>query len=241
MGTGESVQRKRFEEDTLPHVEVLWRAALWLTMRWSYAEDLMLRAMTQAYRSWHGPADKFGCKARLFRVLVREFYDNGNRRHQTGRCLSQPGRNAEYADDGGRPYKGVSIDRGGLLLLTGMSDSSVRGAIARLRTSSRLITILMMREGFSYADIAYITDIRANSVKSIVGRLHRLIPQYLVQNSGGTAAAVDIRTTSPVLRASSGKDKKLGPCEPPAAATTQAKTGTDADEQNNKGGTTESG
>ncbi|MDH3892350.1 MAG: hypothetical protein OEV49_14835 [candidate division Zixibacteria bacterium] len=182
MLTVKSAQRKRFEEDTFPHLEAVWRSAKWLTMRRSYAEDLVFKTMTRAYHSWSGPGDIVGSKARLFRSLVREFRKGGNRKHTIFRFLDENGRATQGTDDRGQQYRVPSIDREGLSLLARISDRSVKGAIARLRPESRLIMILLFRERFSHAEIAYITDLRVESVKSKLGRLRRLIPQYILHS-----------------------------------------------------------
>jgi DNA-directed RNA polymerase specialized sigma24 family protein len=195
MGTVPSIQREKFEEDTFPHLEALWRTALWLTMRWSYAEGLVLKTMTQAYESWLDSGDSAGSKARLFRILTNEFAGNGDQRHQPGRFLPQQCPTVAKANDGGRHYADASIDRQELLLLTKISHMSVKGTIARLRVQSRLIMILLFRERFSYEDVAYITGLRKDSVKSILGRLRRRIPRYLAQHTECFLTAAASRPT----------------------------------------------
>ncbi len=199
MGIVKSAQRERFEEDTFPHLEALWRAALWLTMRRSFAEELVLKTMTRTYRSWHGSVGTVGTKARLFRILTREFFDADNRRHQAGWFLPEQCGTAANTDDGGPQYPVASIDRQELLLLTKIPDVSVKQAIARLRPQSRLIMMLHWYERFSYTDIAYITDLRKDSVKSILSRVRRLIPRYLVRDADCTVTARDRRTTDRAL------------------------------------------
>lgn len=203
MESVRSTQRRRFEEDTLPHLEALWSTAQWLTMRRSVAEGLVSRTMTQAYRSWHSSVDPVGSKARLFRIMANEFAGNGNQRHQPGRFLPEHCKTATDSDHGGRRYPTASIDRQELSPLTGIPDVFVKSTITRLRAQSRLIVILLFRERFSYADIAYITDLRSASVRSILGRLRRLIPRYLVSHANSCMAAVDCIPTFGLPRAPS--------------------------------------
>jgi len=203
MNTVKSARRQRFEADTFPHLEALWRTALALTMRLSYAEDLVLRTMTKAYPTWHGSVDTVGSKTRLFRILAREFSGAGNRRNQPGQFLHENGKTGANNGDSGRQYGVPSIDPRELLLVSRISDVSAKGAIARLRPESRLIMLLLMRERFSHADIAYITDLRKDSVKSIFGRLRRLIPRYLIQRADCSVTAADSRTALQVQGVSS--------------------------------------
>jgi RNA polymerase sigma-70 factor (ECF subfamily) len=181
MGTAKSVRRVRFEREAFPHVEALWRTAMWLTMRGNSAENLIVKTMSQAYRTWDDSTDTVGSAARLFRVLTREFFRMGKRRHRSGRFLDENEKMASDSGSGGRQPASATIDDGELLLLTGIPDIWIRGTVARLQPRSRLIILLLLREGFSYPDIAYITDLPKDSIGSILGRLRRLIPRVLVQ------------------------------------------------------------
>ncbi len=210
MKTVKSAQREKYEEEALPEVEALWRTALWLTRRWSSAEDLVLKTMAKAYRTWPGSADTVGIKARLFRILVREFSNGGNGTHPPGWFLPEQCESTANAGNGDRHYSDASIDHQELSRLTGMSDVSVKGAIARLRPESRLIMILQRGERFSYADIAYITDLRKNSVRSILGRFRRLIPRYLVQHADCFPIAVNQRPSLLARETSSDGDQCRG-------------------------------
>jgi len=215
MGRTKSPQRETFEKDTFPHLEALQRTAQWLTMRRSHAEELVLKTMTQAYRSWHGSINTAGGKARLFRILVGEFYDNGNRRHQTGRSLQERREVAGGSGKEGRQYPNASVDRWELLPVTRISGVFVKGAIARLEPQSRLIMILLFHEHFSHAEIAHITGLRKDSVKLILARFRRKIPLDLAQHAGSFLAEGDSRAKIRLCTGSSAMEKKLGPCVQP--------------------------
>lgn len=162
-----------------------------LTMRLSTAEDLVLKTMAKAYRTWNGSDDTIDNKAVLFRSLVREFFTGCNRRRRPGRFLNENGRARANGDNGDRLHRATSISKGELLLLTKVSSIDAKGAVARLRPESRLICLLLMREHFSYANIAFITDLEENSLKSFIARLRRLIPRYLLQHADCSAIRVD--------------------------------------------------
>jgi len=82
--------------------------------------------------------------------------------------------------NGDRHYSAASIERRELLSLFANPEVVVKGTIARLRPESRLMMILLFRERFSYAEIAYITDLHLSSVRAILQRLRRAIPHFLV-------------------------------------------------------------
>lgn len=193
MGTLKSARREEFEAVALPHVEALWRTALWLTMKRTSAEELVVRTMTQAYRTWDDSHDAAGNKAFLFRILVRKFSKIGKRKNRPGGFLFENGNGAPNPRNGGRQSAAGSIDEGELWRLTWIPAPIIRGAIARLRPQSRLIMLLLLRERFSYADIAYITDLPRESIKSILVRLRRLIPRFLADQVDPLAADAKYR------------------------------------------------
>ncbi len=237
MPTVKTARRERFEEDTVPHLEALWRIALWLTMRRSYAETLVLKTMTQAYCSWHRDSDTAGSKAWSFRILAREFFEVGTGKRLPGRF---PPEHGTTGAKGCRRCPPTSIKGWELSLLSNLSDVSVKGATARLRVQSRLIMILLFRERFSYADIAYITNLRRDSVKSTLSRLRRLIPRYLVQNADCFVTEADSHTAFQARGASFDKDEKLGPYELPSTATYESTADAAGDTWENEGGALDS-
>lgn len=231
-----SGQRERFEEDTFAHLEALWRTALRLTVRTSLAEDLVLKTIAEAYRTWHVSGDTVGSKARLFRILAREFSNNGYRSHQPDRFLPENCSSAGNTDDRGRHSLGASFSHQELVVLSSVPEASVIGAIAHLRPQSRLVLILLMCEQFSYADIAYVADLRENAVRSILSRLRRLIPRYLVRNANPIVTAVDNRAAFNGRGASSDRDMKPGRYALSNTAPRDCNAKHDTDNWENEGG-----
>jgi DNA-directed RNA polymerase specialized sigma24 family protein len=189
MITRRSVRRQTFETDTFLHLDALYRTAVCLTMRRSLADDLVLSTMRRAYRSWHKPADAVSDKARLFRILARSFFEANPQIHKPGRYLSESLGSAALMEEGNGHHNKASIGHQQLPLLMMAPDVSVMGTIARLRPHSRLMMILLFREQFSYADIAYVTDLDENVVRSILTRLRRLVPLYLAKHAEPAAEA----------------------------------------------------
>ena len=179
-----SVRRERFENETFPHLDAVWKTALWLTKRRTAAEKLVLGTMIRAYREWHVPDDRVGDKVRLLRVLTREFFGYGKQR----RRWDQPGalsENVRSSAGSGRripPGPVSTIEHSQLPPLSEISDVFVKGAIARLRPRSRLIMLLLFRERFSYSDIAYILDLSRDSVRTILARLRAVVLRVVREN-----------------------------------------------------------
>ncbi|MCB2229851.1 hypothetical protein KQH82_03980 [bacterium] len=188
MDSAKSGRRKQFEKDAFPHFEALWKSALWLTMRSSSAEELLAESLTKAYLTWHDCDSELDSKARLFRVMAREFAPVGTRQRLAVEFLPEFG-TAENNDDNSE-FLSVSAARLRSLQDVTIPNMRIKGAIARLRPMSRLVIILLVREEFSYAEIAYITDLRRASVKAIVGRLHRYLPRYLARYADAPAEGI---------------------------------------------------
>lgn len=178
-----SAQRQRFEEDTFPHLKSLWQTALWLTMRRSSAEDLLLKTMTQAYRTWYESWDTVNTKARLFRILNNELLECNADNHQRRWLHTESIKFGPLAGESDTLYPVSSVERNELLSLIGISPVSVKEVASHLSVRSRLIVILALRERFSYAEIAYITGLPNDSIRSILSKARRLIPRYLVQHT----------------------------------------------------------
>ncbi len=184
-----SAQRERFEEETFPHLKSLWRTAQWLTMRRSRAEALLLKTITQAYRTWYDSRETVGTKARLFRILNNELLECNTDNHQPHWLHLEPIKSGPLDTESDTPQPASSIARTDLLQLAGVSHVSVKQVASRLRVQSRLILILALRERFSYAEIAYITGLSNDSIRSILSQARRLIPRYLVQHTVWFTAA----------------------------------------------------
>jgi len=186
-----SVRRAKFEADSFPHLDALWRTALWLTMRSSLAENLVLTTITRAYREWQDSRDVASSKARLFRMLTREFFGSGThrRRRQPFTLFHSENITTTAGPQRRNPqHMKAGIRHSQLPLLAGISHVAVKGVIARLRPLSRLLLILLYRERFSYADIGYITALSVNTIKAMLSRLRRLIPGYIFETAACATA-----------------------------------------------------
>ena len=194
MRTMKSAERVAFEERTFPHLEALYRTALWLTMRKSDADDLVVKAMAQAYLQWRTSTQTVDIKARLFRVLVRESSATTATRRRPDRLVRPRRTIPALAYCGERRYPEASIEEWELTKLAAVSDVAVKGTIAHLGARSRLIMILLLQERFTYAEIAYVTDLREQSVRMILGWIRRLISRQLAFSSSNPTVAAERHT-----------------------------------------------
>ena len=178
-----SIERIHFEEEALPYLAELLSSAQWLTMRSSHAEELVSGTMAHAYRNWNLTEEPVSIKARLFRALFKTFSDSDLRSHKAPWLTPKRRRHDDLEDSVLLQAQDSDLGRPELNLLQTVPTVTVRDAVSRLSVRSRFIMLLLFREQFSYAEIGYITGLRLDSMRAILGRLRRLVPRYLIQRT----------------------------------------------------------
>jgi RNA polymerase sigma-70 factor (ECF subfamily) len=149
----------------------LYSAAMRLTHNPSDAEDLVQETYLKAYRAYGGFREGTYLKAWLYKILTNTFinsYRAKRRRPEESeldevedlylyRRLAQ-----SEAADAGYSAEDRALER--------ITDTEVKQAIEALPESFRIPVILADVEGFSYKEIAEITEVPIGTVMS---RLHR--------------------------------------------------------------------
>ena len=161
----------RFADLAMEHMPALYTAALRLTRNRADAEDLVQETFLKAYRAFGSFQEGTNLRAWLYKILTNTFinsYRAAKRRpekadvedvedlylyHRLGELRSgATGRSAE--DE----------------VLADITDDEVKGAIESLPEAFRIAVLLADVEGFSYKEIADITDVPIGTVMS---RIHR--------------------------------------------------------------------
>jgi len=161
-------KRKAFENEALPHMNALYRTALRMVKNQSDAEDLVQEAFAKAYRFW----DKFepgsNCRAWLFKIMTNIFIND-----YRSKSRSPVSVNVDEIDDYYLYKQMDSLEQDGnpeQVLFSKIFDDDVKKAIEELPDDFKMVVVLSFLEGFSYQEIAEITDLQLGTVKS---RLHR--------------------------------------------------------------------
>lgn len=161
-------KRKAFEVEALPHMDALYRTALRMLKNQSDAEDLVQEAFAKAYRFW----DKFepgsNCRAWLFKIMTNIFIND-----YRSKSRSPVSVNVDEIDDYYLYKQMDSLEQDGdpeQTLFSKIFDDDVKKAIEELPDDFKMVVVLSFLEGFSYQEIAEITDLQLGTVKS---RLHR--------------------------------------------------------------------
>src|ERR1700693_3210358 len=82
---GEDSGWKAFEAEAMPHVDRLFRLAMWLERNRDEAEDLVQETLSQALQSFHRFTPGTNCRAWLVSILQ---HVHSNRRRAQGRVIA---------------------------------------------------------------------------------------------------------------------------------------------------------
>ena len=147
----------------------LYSAALRMTRNASDAEDLVQETYLRAYRSYKGFEDGTNLRAWLFRIMTNQYIN-------TYRAKQRRPIETDLADvEDLYLYRRIgnlgSISRSAEdTLLQLFTDDEVKTALEELPDAFRIPVLLADVEGFSYKEIAEMTDVPIGTVMS---RLHR--------------------------------------------------------------------
>jgi len=168
---GAVADKSRFAELAMEHMPALYTAALRLTKNRADAEDLVQEAYLRAYRGFEGFQEGTNLKAWLYKILTNTFinsYRASKRRPEKA--------DVEDVEDLYLFRRVVSTDPAAAgrsaeeEVLEHITDDEVKEAIESLPEAFRIAVLLADVEGFSYKEIAEITDVPIGTVMS---RIHR--------------------------------------------------------------------
>jgi RNA polymerase sigma-70 factor (ECF subfamily) len=158
-----------FEGEVLPHVNRLFRLAMWLERNRADAEDVVQDTMIQALKSFHRFQPGTNCRAWLVTILYRIV---SNRRRARGRSIV-------VSDPDDRIAHTVPFVPSVPQVLT---DELVLGTLARLPTVYQDVIVLCDVEDLCYKEAAAALAIPIGTVMS---RLHRARAQLRARDALG--------------------------------------------------------
>jgi len=167
MTAQKNEKQRQFEQEALPHTNLLYNYALRMTNDPDDAKDLLQETFLKAYRFWDRYERGTNIRAWLFRILKNSYI---NRYRKTTR---EP-ETVDY-DDVQNFYTSVreaGTESNDLQenLFKNLLDDDVTKAIADLPEEFRTVVILSDIEGLTYEEIADFVDVPLGTVRS---RLHR--------------------------------------------------------------------
>ena len=146
-----------FEGEVLPHLDRLFRLAMWFERDRSEAEDLVQETMMQALQSFHRFRPGTNCRAWLATILQNV---RSNRRRARGRSqlVDDPDDRIGHAT----PFVPPVPEE--------LTDEELLGALGRIPVLFQEVIVLCDVEELTYKEIA---DALAIPLGTVMSRLHR--------------------------------------------------------------------
>jgi RNA polymerase sigma-70 factor (ECF subfamily) len=146
-----------FEAEAMPHVDRLFRHAMWLERNKTDAEDLVQETLVQALQSFHRFSPGTNCRAWLVSIL---HHVRANRRRKLGREVLASDVAARLADV--VPFVPPIPEQ--------LTDDDVLMALRQIPSHHQEVILLCDVEDLTYNEIAAALDVPVGTVMS---RLHR--------------------------------------------------------------------
>jgi RNA polymerase sigma-70 factor (ECF subfamily) len=160
-------RQERFEAEALPLLDGMYGAALRLTRNPADAEDLLQETFTRAFAAYDSFQPGTNLKAWLYRIMMNTYISSYRKAKRSPQTV--PTDDVEpfsyvrsIAEDGGKTPETEVLER--------IPDEEVKAALEELPEQFRMAVLLADVEGFSYKEIADITD---TSIGTVMSRLHR--------------------------------------------------------------------
>ncbi len=169
----------RFTDLAMEHMPALYSAALRLTRNPADAEDLVQETYLRAYRGFGGFTEGTNLRAWLYRILTNTYinsYRAARRRPEVADVEDVEDLYLYHrlASPDGGPNRSAEEEA-----LASFTDDEVKAAIESLPEVFRMAVLLADVEGFSYKEIAEITDVPIGTVMSRIHRGRRALQKAL--------------------------------------------------------------
>jgi RNA polymerase sigma-70 factor, ECF subfamily len=178
MGGGDFENRKRFEQEALPHLDALFTAAMHLTRSRDDADDLCQETMLRAYRFFHQFAPGTDCRAWLFTILYNVFrsgYARKRRREEVSATIEEFERALE--NESQKESSGPEA-----ALFARSLNRDVEQALHGLPENFRTALLLVDVNELSYEQAARVMKVPIGTLRSRVSRA-RAMMRYALERS----------------------------------------------------------
>ena len=159
-------RQRRFEQEALPYLDGMFGAAMRLTRNPADAEDLLQETFLRAFSAYDSFEPGTNLKAWLYRILMNTYISSYRKAKRSPQTV--PAEEGEFSlyrqviEDGGRTPEAEVLEK--------IPDEEVKIALEELPEQFRVAVLLADVEGFSYKEIADITE---TSIGTVMSRLHR--------------------------------------------------------------------
>jgi RNA polymerase sigma-70 factor (ECF subfamily) len=169
----------RFTELAMEHMPALYSAALRMTRNPSDAEDLVQETYLRAYRGFGSFTDGTNLRAWLYRILTNTYINSYRAAKRRPEIADVEDVEDLYLYHRLAPTDGTISRSAEEEALASFTDEEVKAAIESLPDAFRIAVLLADVEGFSYKEIAEITDVPIGTVMSRIHRGRRALQKAL--------------------------------------------------------------
>jgi RNA polymerase sigma-70 factor, ECF subfamily len=164
-----------FEAEAMPHVDRLFRHAMWLARNRAEAEDLVQETLVQALQSFHRFTPGTNCRAWLLSILQ---HVRSNRQRKQGRLVIDSALEERVANV--VPFVPPIPDR--------LTDEDLLQAMRQIPPQHQEVILLCDVEEMTYKEIAAALEIPIGTVMSRLHRGRELLRIELARRGTGPAA-----------------------------------------------------
>lgn len=159
----------------MPHVDRLFRHAMWLERNRSNAEDLVQETLVQAMQSFHRFAPGTNCRAWLLSILHHVYL---NRQRKLGRLTID----SEIEDRVAHtvPFVTPVADH--------LTDEDMLSALRSLSVHHQQVILLCDVEEMTYKEAAAVLDVPVGTIMSRLHRGRELLRVQLIRTGAVTSA-----------------------------------------------------
>ncbi len=165
---------KIFNGELIPQADALYNFAYSLVFEEARAQDLVQEAYLKAYRFIHSFEPGSNAKAWLFQILKNAFINEYRKKSRQPQKVDFE----DFKDKNQLEKQSISIDIE-QDVYTHMIGDEITSALNSLPVDFRVAIILSDIEGFTYEEIAKITDIPIGTVRSRLFRARNLMKEQL--------------------------------------------------------------
>lgn len=187
MDRANSEKRRLFEQEALPHLDVLFTTALYLARNEEEANDLCQETMLRAYRFFHQFTVGTNCRAWLLTILHNIF--------RTSRTRAKPEHVSATIEEFDRAVEAESLNGTSMastpesILSERSMDHDLQRALGDLPQEFKAALMLVDVEEMTYQDAAKVLDVPIGTVRSRISRGRALMRQALAPLSGARGFA----------------------------------------------------
>jgi RNA polymerase sigma-70 factor, ECF subfamily len=203
-----------FEREALPLLDALYRGALALTGDRVEAEDLLEETVMNAHRQFGSFPESTNLRTSLYRLLTNTYIGSLHaRRRRLAEGLNDTTIGSQLATAREHPSTRLSLAQ--VEALEALPAAVITEALQALRHDTRMVVYYADVEGFSYAEIAHITNRSVSAVISLLYRGRHQLRHVLLACREQAACQIPEDASNNTARVRRPKPKRAKPkCSP---------------------------